>query len=244
MNGFLNKKINHRIKNWLAPVKYAEMQSKNVVWNQYTNLYAYAANNPVHYIDPDGRKVTSDDSSTNDMILEDIRISSGNGFYFDENNTLQIDESVDPGENYSEELRNDLISLINGEYKDVQVALHYSAEYHIYESGGDGIVPNTGRSLYGDKDGKTYRVAIPSHVTSESGERTSIFIHEFKGHTMSTITGKSPTGNAVKDTMPIINSLGLKIPSGLIMYWVEDDFLIEIHDGPLTSVEIDGWISK
>ncbi len=57
MNGFLNKNLKSYAKNWLLPVKYAEMQLKNAVRNQYTNLYAYAANNPIHYTDPDGRKV-------------------------------------------------------------------------------------------------------------------------------------------------------------------------------------------
>ena len=57
MNGFLNKNLKSYAKNWLLPVKYAEMQLKNAVRNQYTNLYAYGANNPVHYIDPDGREL-------------------------------------------------------------------------------------------------------------------------------------------------------------------------------------------
>jgi hypothetical protein len=57
MNGFLNKNLKSYAKNWLSPVKYAEMKSKNAVRNLYTNLYAYAANNPIYYTDPDGRTV-------------------------------------------------------------------------------------------------------------------------------------------------------------------------------------------
>ena len=78
MNGFLNKNLKSYAKNWLAPVKYAEMQSKNAVRNQYTNLYAYGANNPVHYIDPDGRSpnlpfITFDDFwNFFQMFLQDL----------------------------------------------------------------------------------------------------------------------------------------------------------------------------
>ena len=37
MNGFLNKNLKSYAKNWLSSVKYAEMQLKNAVRNQYNN---------------------------------------------------------------------------------------------------------------------------------------------------------------------------------------------------------------
>ena len=41
--------------NWLSYSKNCEIQHKKAFNPTYGNLFAYAANNPVHYIDPDGR---------------------------------------------------------------------------------------------------------------------------------------------------------------------------------------------
>ena len=211
-------------------------------------MYHYAGNNPIKYTDPDGRDVISDDVSQNDEILKDITLIAGDGFSFDESGNLQVDESVKPGEKYNKEIRAELISLIKGKNENVKVYIKYSLDFTDMCPDGDGNFveltgcQNLGKTAYGDPEGKTYRVCIPNQLYKNSnGERASIFIHEFMGHLVPTIAGKTG-GNAVRDTMPMIRSLGLSIPEFLKLAWSEPE--CEFHDGALPGVKEQGWVKK
>ncbi len=55
MSSCTNKNYNFPHKNWLFLLNVHEKQRKKASSPTYSNLYAYAANNPVYYTDPDGR---------------------------------------------------------------------------------------------------------------------------------------------------------------------------------------------
>ena len=65
-------------KNWVNTLNSLKIQQKNYFSPQNGNLYAYAANNPVHYIDPDGRIQRKADRSVVFYPRTDIHKEIGN----------------------------------------------------------------------------------------------------------------------------------------------------------------------
>lgn len=59
MNNFCAAKSRIISKNWPQSLNFLKFSRKKLVRPTNANLYAYAANNPVHYTDPDGNSILS-----------------------------------------------------------------------------------------------------------------------------------------------------------------------------------------
>ena len=75
MSCCVNKNYYSPQKKWILLLNTAEIRRKTHLRQPYCNLYAYGANNPVRYIDPDGRIVRSANTS---IMMTDSSKNLGN----------------------------------------------------------------------------------------------------------------------------------------------------------------------
>ena len=182
-------------------------------------MYAYAANNPVRYIDPDGSKVISLNSRTKASIEKIIQSVCGSDFYFD-GNSLKCSYNLSSGELYSPTARSLLLAAIDSDKTaymfaytaisevplDPDVAGELSAELGFSRRVKGSSNSDIGFFLVDIKEAYPATGATAEYLRTEFScsikeANTLGFIHEFLGHVLCdlSIGGYSPDTDIMKE---------------------------------------------
>ena len=110
-------------KNWSSLLKNIEIERKQAVLKNNSDLYDYGANNPVHYIDPDGKAITNNTKNFIIARLEDpIKLSDG----------TEIDTVVlAPGDTYKGNV--DGTRDLDGNYTKISAQSNQTVNYSVEE---------------------------------------------------------------------------------------------------------------
>jgi len=207
----------------------ARFLSLDPLATEYPSLsdYVYVADNPLIFIDPDGRApqdiiVPKEDQ---DFVLKNLHARTKARYTFNENNELIKDNSVEQGSDaYSEKINQAIVS--NNKMVIQKKQNIYKSDWGIdvsIDAFFGGAVTQDGQEGYFDKDDKfqTRRVATVNITGSESQDildkegnslnytSADILLHEIIGHAMA-ILGYPDTGNAVDNENKVRKELGLK----------------------------------
>ena len=208
MNSCTNKKYNFPHKNWLSLLNVHEKQRKKTSRPTYSNLYAYAANNPVKYTDPTGMVVDLLPGDKDDMrqkhnmniFLQNINQASYIQFKTNDDGILQVDpERINP--NGSKYFSKDVVKAIKSDYT---ITFSFRSKLPEYWDIEDGVEKDIkcGANYVFEENKTAYIFISPTIWTTrdQDGKLQTVsymeaIFHELSGHVIPKIEKKN--GNAI-----------------------------------------------
>ena len=178
--------------------------SVDPLFKKYPSIssYTYVANNPIIYVDPDGREIVVPNKDDRAAVLKIINSRARGTFAFDDNGKLYVVKK-EGSEKYSEYYRD---KLIEGIESDKTITINIAGKFTYggkdYDTdadwGGGATAGGVGTDQIIWISGNENKNLKDTKGKSLRDEAADILAHELVGHAIPGVAG-SDTGNAVEN---------------------------------------------